>query len=55
MGVDAGACGSADDGVDADEEIGAPIGSEAARDFPIGGDRPEFTLGTIVVGVDQVR
>ena len=44
--------GGANDGFDPGEEIGSPVGSEAAGDLAIGGCGPQFALGAVVVGGD---
>lgn len=42
VGVDTvSGCGP-DDGSNAGEQVGAPVGAEASRDFPIGGGWPKF-------------
>ena len=50
MGVDSAAFGSADDGADSGEQIGAPGGAEAAGDLAVGGGGAQFALAAVVVG-----
>lgn len=42
--------GGADDGADVREEVCAPVGTEAAGDFAVGGGGTEFAFGAVVVG-----
>src|SRR5207302_3264280 len=50
IGVDASACGSSDDGADGGEQVGAPVGTEAAGDLAIGCGGAQFPFASVVVG-----
>lgn len=49
--IDAVSRGSADDGSDIGEQIGAPVGSKPASDLSIGSScRPQFSFTAIIIG-----
>jgi len=50
VGAYAPACGGADDGAHACEQVGAPSGAEPAGDLAVGGRGPQLSFGAVVVG-----
>src|SRR5271166_7000066 len=52
IGVDATSSSGPHDRAESGEQVGAPVGSEAAGDFAIGGCGTEFAFAAVVVRAD---